>query len=244
MVPEPTQSANPVARPLVIIPTYNEAEGIAAVLDRTLSVCGRLEVLVVDDASPDGTAARVRAQPAYGQRVHLLERGGKQGLGSAYRAGFAWADERGFDAVIEMDADLSHDPADIPRLLAALESGADAAIGSRYIGGVRVINWPMRRLLLSTSATTFARIVTRLPLTDATSGFKALRMDALRRLDRQALQAQGYGFQIELHHALWRSGARLVEVPIIFTERREGQTKMNTSIAIEAFLRVLQLSLK
>jgi len=231
-----------ICRPIVVIPTYNEAQGIQAILDKTLAQIQPLDVLVVDDGSPDGTAGIVRSLPAFGTRIHLLERRGKLGLGSAYKAGFAWAKAQGYDAVLEMDADLSHDPADIPRLLAALDAGADAAIGSRYIGGVRVINWPEHRLMLSAFASKFVRLVTGLPLTDATSGFKALRIEALDSVPESALKAQGYGFQVELHHSLWKSGAALVEVPIVFTERRDGQTKMSAGIAVEAFLRVLQLA--
>ena len=231
-----------IRRPLVIIPTYNEAPGIRTILDKTLGQPSNLNILVVDDGSPDGTADIVREMEGFGSRVHLLERRGKLGLGSAYKAGFAWAREHGFDAVLEMDADLSHDPDDIPRLIAALNAGADAAVGSRYIGGVRVINWPEHRLMLSAFASKFVRFVTGLPLTDATSGFKALRIEAISAIPVEALQAQGYGFQIEIHHALWKSGANIVEVPIIFTERRNGQTKMSAGIAVEAFTRVLQLS--
>ena len=231
-----------IRRPLVIIPTFNEAPGIRTILEKTLLQASQLEILVVDDGSPDGTSDIVRSLDAFGNRVHLLERRGKLGLGSAYKEGFAWANEHGFDAILEMDADLSHDPADIPRLLAALNDGADAAIGSRYIGGIRVINWPEHRLMLSAFASKFVRFVTGLPLTDATSGFKALRIDAINSIPAGAFKAEGYGFQVELHHALWKSGANMVEIPIVFTERRNGQTKMTTGIAIEAFARVLQLS--
>jgi len=229
---------------LLVIPTYNEAAGIAAILEKALAAHPALEILVVDDGSPDGTAAIVRRQPQFDRRVHLLERAGKLGLGSAYRAGFDWAMSRDIDACLEMDADFSHDPADIPRLIQALENGADAAIGSRYLDGVRVMNWPQDRLFLSLGASKFVRTLTGLPLTDATSGFKAIRCDALRRLDWTRFTAQGYGFQVELHYFLWKSGARLVEVPIVFTERREGNTKMSTGIALEALGRVLQLALR
>ena len=231
-----------VRRPLVVIPTYNEASGIRIILDKTLDQSPNLDILVVDDGSPDGTADIVREMEFFGKRIHLLERRGKLGLGSAYKAGFAWAKEHEFDAVLEMDADLSHDPNDIPRLLASLNAGADAAVGSRYIGGVRVINWPEHRLMLSAFASKFVRFVTGLPLTDATSGFKAMRIDAINAIPESSFKAQGYGFQVELHHALWKSGANIVEVPIIFTERRNGQTKMSVGIAFEAFARVLQLS--
>jgi dolichol-phosphate mannosyltransferase len=234
---------SPVVRPVALIPTYNETETITTLLDRILAASPQIEALVIDDGSPDGTAAQVRNHPAHAARVHLLERNAKQGLGSAYRAGFKWAIEHGYDAVIEIDADLSHDPADIPRLLAALNSGADAAIGSRYLDGVRVINWPEHRLILSAGASRYVRAITGLPLTDATSGFKALRTAALHRIDWNQLRTDGYGFQVELHWLLWTAGCRIVEIPIVFTERRVGQTKMTLGIAVEAATRVLQLGL-
>ena len=231
-----------ISRPLAIVPTYNELENIDELLDRMLAARPDLHVLVIDDASPDGTAARVQERATQDSRVHLLSRAGKLGLGSAYRAGFTWAIEHGYDACIEIDADLSHNPADIPRLIAALDSGADAAIGSRYLEGVRVLNWPEHRLLLSAGASRYVRALTGLPLTDATSGFKALRTAALEEIDRSQLRADGYGFQVELHWLLWNAGFKLAEVPIVFTERRSGQTKMTLGIAIEAAWRVMQLA--
>ncbi len=228
---------------LVIVPTYNEASVIQGILDKTLEADLTLEIVVVDDNSPDQTAAVVRSHEAFGSSVHLIERTGKLGLGSAYKAGFRWAMERGFDTCIEIDADLSHDPTDIPRLIAALENGADAAIGSRYAGGVRVLNWPQERLFLSIGASKFVRALTGLPLTDATSGFKAIRCEVLRKLDWNGFKTEGYGFQVELHYFLWKAGAILVEVPIVFTERRAGQTKMTVAIALEAIWRVLQLAI-
>lgn len=239
--PSITMERNPILRPVVVIPTYNEAEGIITIIDIALKQLEALHILVVDDGSPDGTAERVRQHPLFETRVHLLSRSGKMGLGSAYKAGFTWAEEQGYDAVLEMDADLSHDPADIPRLVAALYEGADAAVGSRYYGGVRVLNWSESRLMLSLGASKFVRLVTGLPLTDATSGFKALRIQALQGLNWKRFTARGYGFQIELHYFLWKAGYRLVDVPIIFTERREGKTKMTAGIAVEALRRVLKL---
>jgi dolichol-phosphate mannosyltransferase len=232
----------PARRPLAIIPTYNEAASIQTVIDGVLAADGLLAVLVVDDASPDGTADAVRAHAAFGKRIFLMERSGKLGLGSAYREGFRWAKENGHDACIEIDADMSHNPADIPRLLEALAQGNDAAIGSRYLDGLRVVNWPEHRLLVSAFGTQFVRFFTGLPLTDATSGFKALRVGAMSALDWSQIRADGYGFQVELHHALWRAGARMVEVPITFTERAEGTTKMTPGIAWEAMRRVIELS--
>jgi dolichol-phosphate mannosyltransferase len=234
---------SPSGKVLVIIPTYNEASSIGAILEKTLIVNSSLEVVVVDDNSPDQTAKAVQSHPAFKRRIHLVKREGKLGLGSAYKEGFRWAMARGFDTCIQIDADLSHDPADIPRLIQALENGADVAIGSRYSGGVRVMNWPQDRLFLSLGASRFVRAITGLPLTDVTSGFKAIRCAALRDLDWNRFTTEGYGFQVELHFFLWKSGARLVEVPIVFTERREGQTKMTLGIAAEAVWRVLQLAI-
>jgi dolichol-phosphate mannosyltransferase len=234
---------SPVGSVLVIIPTYNEASGIGNILDKTLTAEPSLEILVIDDNSPDQTAKTVQSHPAFHRRVHLIKRDGKLGLGSAYKEGFRWAVARRFDTCIQIDADLSHDPADIPRLIEALENGADAAIGSRYSGGVRVMNWPQDRLLLSLGASRLVRTVTGLPLTDITSGFKAIRCSALQRLDWDHFITEGYGFQVELHFFLWKSGARLVEVPILFTERRAGQTKMTLGIAAEAAWRVVTLAI-
>lgn len=236
--------SSPIEKALVICPTYNEKESVRAVLDAILLATPRVDILIVDDASPDGTASLVKAHPDFGSRVYLLERSGKLGLGTAYREGFQWAKKQGYPACMEIDADLSHDPHDIPALLDALDAGADAAIGSRYLNGLRVVNWPPHRLLLSSTATQFVRLMTGLPLTDSTSGFKALRLSALDKLDWQQLRAEGYGFQVELHYFLWKSGARLVEVPITFTERRDGHTKMTAGIAVEALKRVLQLTLR
>ena len=176
--------------------------------------------------------------------MHLLARSGKAGLGSAYRAGFKWALEKGYDAVVEMDADLSHDPADVPRLLAALSEGADMAVGSRYLNGIRILNWPQSRLWISTFGGWYARCFTGLPMTDPTSGFKAIRRKVLENLDWEKFTAQGYGFQVELHFFTWQSGFTIQEVPIVFTERRQGSSKMSPEIAREAAVRVLQLGLR
>ena len=233
----------PSARPLLILPTYNEAESLPEVLAQVFLVGDDLHVLVVDDASPDGTAKQVRMHAEFGRRLHLLERPGKQGLGSAYRAGFAWAMERTYTAVLEMDADLSHDPADVPRLLAQLDQGSDLAIGSRYLNGISVVHWPLPRLLLSMGAGIYARVLTGLPLSDPTSGFKAIRRDAVVKLLGRDITAEGYGFQIELHYRAHRAGLRLQELPIVFTERRDGQSKMSGAIAREAIWIVLRLAM-
>jgi len=239
----PAFDRQPVQKPLAISPTYNEAESLPALIQQLLASKAGLHLLIVDDASPDGTANIAKNHPEFGRRIHLLERAGKLGLGSAYREGFRWAEERGYDACIEIDADLSHDPKDVPRLIDGLDDGCDAAIGSRYLNGLRVVNWPEDRLLISSFATQFVRFFLGMPLTDATSGFKALRVEALKNLNWKDIRADGYGFQVELHHALWKSGAKITEVPITFTERRDGHTKMTLGIALEAATRVLELAL-
>ena len=234
--------ATPLKKAVVVIPTYNERETINKALDLVLGLPRKVDVLVVDDGSPDGTADVVRARPEYGSRIHLLEGSGKAGLGSAYRRGFQWATKHSYDAAVEMDADLSHDPADIPRLLEALEQGAHLAVGSRYLGGISVLNWPQSRLFISTFGGFYVRTLTALPMSDPTSGFKAIRADVLRDLDWSKVQAEGYAFQIELHHTAWTQGFTVKEVPIIFTERREGDSKMSTAISLEAAWRVLRLA--
>lgn len=229
-------------RALVLIPTYREAETIEETLNKTLSADPRLEILVVDDQSPDGTAKLIEAHSEFGRRIHLLSRAGKQGLGSAYREGFKWGLAKGFDVLVEMDADLSHNPQDIPRLIAALETGAAVAIGSRYLDGIRVDNWTAHRLMLSKWASLYTRMLTGMPLSDSTSGFKAIRRECFDSFNWSTLKAEGYAFQIELHYQFWRMGLPMEEVPITFTDRKAGETKMNSAIAIEAARRVLRLS--
>lgn len=204
----------------------------------------RADILVVDDGSPDGTAGKVKQAASFGTKIYILERPGKAGLGSAYREGFQWALQRGYDAVVEMDADLSHDPADVPRLIAALDEGVDMAVGSRYLNGIRILNWPQSRLWVSTFGGWYARLLTGLPMTDPTSGFKAIRRHVLEGLDWNQFTSQGYGFQVELHFFAWQKGFQVRELPIIFTERRQGSSKMSASIALEAAGRVLQLAVK
>lgn len=235
---------SPIRKYLVILPTYNEAGTIQKTLEELQSKAPQAEILVVDDGSPDGTAAKVKQAGGFGKRVHLLERNAKHGLGSAYKEGFQWALQREYEAVIEMDADLSHDPADVPKLLQTLAKGADLAVGSRYLNGVRVLNWPQTRLWVSSFGGWYTRLLTGLPMTDPTSGFKAIRRRVLEGLDWDKFAAQGYGFQIEIHFLAWQGGFRVEEVPIVFTERREGQSKMSAQIAQEAALRVLQLALR
>lgn len=240
--PKRGNARGPVEKAVVVIPTYNERESIGRALDMVLGLPRKLDVLVVDDGSPDGTADVVRARPEFGKRVHLLTGQGKSGLGTAYRRGFAWAKERGYDAAVEMDADLSHDPADVPKLLEALEKGAHLAVGSRYLGGISVLNWPQSRLFISTFGGFYVRTLTALPMSDPTSGFKAIRREVLEGLDWSRVRAEGYAFQIELHHSAWKQGFTIKEVPIVFTERREGNSKMSTAISLEAAWRVLRLA--
>ena len=223
-------------RKLIIIPTYNERENIEAMVAKVLSLPGDYSILVVDDASPDGTADIVRRLMAlHPERLHLLEREGKLGLGTAYIAGFRWALDRGYEAIYEMDCDFSHDPDDLLRLTAELESGADVAIGSRYVSGVNVVNWPMRRLLLSFCASRYVKIVTRMPVRDATAGFVAYRAEVLRTIDLDRVKMKGYGFQIEMKYTAWKLGFVIKEVSIIFRDRTLGTSKMSSGILGEAF---------
>ncbi len=232
-------------RKLVIIPTYNERENIGKMIRKVMSLPGAFDLLVVDDGSPDGTAAIVRSlRPEYAGRLHLLERSGKLGLGTAYLAGFRWALEREYDHIYEMDCDFSHNPDDLPRLSEALDRGAGVAIGSRYCKGVNVVNWPMSRLLMSYCASRYVRAVTRMPVCDATAGFVGYRREVLRRIDLDAVRMKGYGFQIEMKYTAWRLGFRIEEVSIIFVDRKEGTSKMSGGIFGEAFFGVMKLPLR
>jgi len=225
--------------PLAVVPTYNEIANIRRLLPTLLDLPAGLGVLVVDDGSPDGTGAAVREFEDTG-RVFLLDRGAKSGLGQAYVAGFRWALERDFDPIVQMDADFSHDPSRIPDLLSALET-ADFALGSRYCSGVNVVNWPLSRLLLSYFANRYTRLVTGMPVTDATGGFKAFRRSALAKLDLDGIKSDGYSFQIEVTYKLIQSGCRVTEVPIIFVDRHSGSSKMTRSIVWEAVWMVWHL---
>ncbi|MBP3440809.1 MAG: polyprenol monophosphomannose synthase [Tidjanibacter sp.] len=229
-------------RKLVIIPTYNERENIEAMVAKVFSLEGDFSLLVVDDGSPDGTAEIVRQlQIAHPERLFLIEREGKLGLGTAYLTGFRWGLREGFDVIYEMDCDFSHDPDDLLRLTAAIEAGADVAIGSRYVSGVNVVNWPMRRLLLSFCASRYVKCVTRMPVRDATAGFVAYRAEVLRTIDLDAVRMKGYGFQIEMKYTAWRLGFGIKEVSIIFRDRTLGTSKMSSGILGEAFWGVLRL---
>ncbi len=229
-------------RKLVIIPTYNEKENISAMIDKVFSLGEPFDLLVIDDGSPDGTAAIVRSrQTEFQGRLHLLERSGKLGLGTAYLTGFEWGLAQGYDYICEMDCDFSHNPDDLVRLYRAAAEGADVVVGSRYVQGVNVVNWPMSRLLMSYFASKYVRLVTGLPLNDATAGFVCYSRRALEHIDLGAVRMKGYGFQIEMKYTAWKLGMKLCEVPIIFTERREGASKMSGGIFREAFFGVLGL---
>ncbi len=218
---------------LVIIPTYNELENIGALLDQLIALPHGLDVLVVDDASPDGTAALVEERMRREPRIHLLKRPGKMGLGSAYRDGFRYALDHGAEYIFEMDADFSHDPNAIGDFLVAARD-ADVVLGSRYIGGVRVVNWPLNRLILSRSANVYTRLITGLPVHDATGGFKCFRRRALEGIRLDRVRSDGYAFQIEVSFKCWKRGFKIREIPIVFVDRRAGVSKMNRRIIWEA----------
>ena len=230
-------------RVLVVIPTYNEIRSLPRIVPEVLRQDPRIEVLVVDDGSPDGTGELADRMGQEDSRVHCLHRSAKEGLGKAYLAGFHWALERDYDFIFEMDADFSHDPKYLSMFLAAVED-ADLVIGSRYKTGVNVINWPMSRLLLSYGANIYARWITGLPLTDSTGGFKCFRRSVLESLELDRVRSGGYAFQIEMSFRAWKKGFRLKEIPIVFVDRVEGQSKMNKRIVREAVWMVWWLRLR
>jgi dolichol-phosphate mannosyltransferase len=230
-------------RALVVLPTYNERVNLPLIVPQILEQDPRLEILVVDDNSPDGTGQLADELAATNPRVHVMHRAEKAGLGKAYLAGFRWALERKYDYIMEMDADFSHDPKFLGQLLAAAQD-ADLVIGSRYRAGVNVINWPISRLLLSIGANQYARAITGLPLTDSTAGFKCFRREVLEAIDFEKVRSNGYSFQIEMSFRAWKKGFRLVEIPIVFTDRMEGQSKMNKRIVREAIWMVWWLRLR
>jgi dolichol-phosphate mannosyltransferase len=232
-------------KPLIVLPTYNEAENIVEVLDRTRDAVPEADVLVIDDGSPDGTADLAeRWGAAHGGGLTVLRRPAKAGLGSAYRAGFTLGLGQGYDALIEMDSDLSHDPASLPALLNAVDSGADLAIGSRYVPGGAIPDWPKHREYLSRSGSLYARLMLGLQVRDATSGFRCYAGPMLSRIDLDAISADGYGFQIEMAYAVARRGGRVVEVPISFTDRVRGTSKMSGRIVVEALVLVTWWALR
>ncbi|HEY3156974.1 MAG TPA: polyprenol monophosphomannose synthase [Candidatus Eisenbacteria bacterium] len=230
---------------LVIIPTYNERENLPELLRRIFAEGLPLEVLIIDDNSPDGTGAAADLLAAADPRVHVMHRPGKMGLGSAYVAGFRYSIEHDYDAVFEMDADFSHNPDSLPEFLRELEN-ADLVVGSRYLHGVTVVNWPLKRLILSYLANVYSRVITGMPIKDATGGFKCFRRQVLESLDLTRVKSDGYGFQIEINFKAWRKGFRIREIPILFVDRRAGESKMSRRIVWEAAwmvwrLRVLDL---
>ena len=242
---EPVTSGGSGRRALVIIPTYNEADSIPELVPCVLAASGDVEmhVLVVDDASPDGTAALVTEMGRRDPRVHLLSRPAKLGLGTAYVAGFRYALEQGYDFIFEMDADFSHDPSAIPSFLDRIRDH-DLVLGSRYVSGVTVVNWPLKRLILSYGANAYTRVVTGMPFRDATGGYKCFRREALAALDLGRIRSDGYSFQIEVSFLLWRRGFRIVEIPIVFADRRVGVSKMSRRIVWEAVWMVWRLRIQ
>ncbi len=230
-------------RKIVIIPTYNEKENIEAIARKVFSLPGDFQVLVIDDGSPDGTAGIVKGlQAEFPERLHLLERSGKQGLGTAYLTGFRWSLDHGYDYVFEMDADFSHNPDDLLRLYAACaEQGADLAVGSRYCHGVSVVDWPMSRIIMSYYASAYVRTILNMKVYDTTAGFVCYTRRVLETIDLDAVQMKGYGFQIEMKYSAYRLGFRIQEVPIIFTNRQLGTSKMSSGIFGEAFWGVIKL---
>ena len=225
---------------LVIIPTYNERDNLPQVVERLMALPAAVDVLVVDDNSPDGTGRLADELAGANPRIHVLHRARTSGLGRAYCAGFLWALERPFEFILEMDGDLSHNPADIPAFLEAARN-ADLVVGSRYANGIRVINWPLNRLMLSLMAAQYVRVITGMPVTDPTGGFKCFRRQTLKTLDLENVRSNGYSLQIEMTHKVWRQGMRIAEVPIIFTDRYQGTSKMSSNIVEEALLMVWRL---
>lgn len=231
---------------IVIIPTYNESHNIKKVIQKTLMLDKGVDILIVDDGSPDGTADLVKElQETYPDRIHLIEREGKMGLGTAYVTGFRFALNNEYLYICEMDADFSHNPEDLPRLIETVESDeADLAIGSRYSNGISIVNWPLSRLILSFAANFYARTITGLPVKDTTAGFKCIHRRVLESINLERISSNGYAFQIEIHYRAWKAGFRLKEVSIIFKEREEGVSKMSKSIVREAIWRVWALKFR
>ena len=229
---------------LVIIPTYNEIENIEKMIRAVFSLPRNFDLLIVDDGSPDGTANKVKLlQKEFQNKLHLEERKGKLGLGTAYIHGFKWALKHNYEFIFEMDCDFSHNPNDLVRLLEACESGADVSVGSRYCRGGKITNWPVGRILMSYFASVYVRIVLWLPVKDTTAGFKCYRRKVLESIDLDAIRFMGYAFQIEMKYRAYKKGFKITEVPILFTDRVLGESKMSTKIFKEAFLGVIQMRL-
>jgi dolichol-phosphate mannosyltransferase len=225
---------------IIIIPTYNERENLPVLVEKVFAIPVPVDLLVVDDNSPDGTGQIADQLAERHPQVHILHRTGKDGLGRAYCAGFAWALQRHYEFIFEMDGDSSHNPGDIPRFLEAAQH-ADLVLGSRYCRGIRVINWPLSRLVLSLTAARYVQVITGMPFTDPTGGYKCFRRRTLEAIDLDQVRSNGYSFQIELTHKAWRQGLRVVEVPIIFTDRYQGTSKMSRDIVREALVMVWRL---
>lgn len=229
-------------RKIAIIPTYNEKENIENIIRKVFSLDGGFDILIIDDGSPDGTAAIVkRLQQEFPERLHMIERPGKLGLGTAYITGFKWSIDKGYDYTFEMDADFSHNPEDLPRLYQACKDGADLAIGSRYCDGISVINWPIGRIIMSYYASVYVRTVLGMKVYDCTAGFKCYSNKVLRTIDLDKVEMKGYGFQIEMKYTTYKLGFKITEVPIIFVNRKAGTSKMSGGIFGEAFWGVLKL---
>lgn len=225
---------------LIVVPTYNERDNLPSLVERLMSLPVAVDLLVVDDNSPDGTGKIADDIARQNPRVHVLHRAEKSGLGRAYCAGFTWALEHDYEFIFEMDGDFSHDPKEIPNFLQAAED-ADLVLGTRYKDGIRVINWPLRRLMLSKGAAMYVQIITGMPFTDPTGGYKCFRRRALQSIGLESIRSNGYSFQIELTHKIWRQGMRVAEVPIIFTDRVQGSSKMSQKIVREALWMVWRL---
>jgi dolichol-phosphate mannosyltransferase len=227
---------------IVIIPTYNEKENIEAIIRKVFSLPGDFHLLIVEDNSPDGTAQIVkRLMTEFSEKLHIMERAGKLGLGTAYIDGFKWALEKGYQYIFEMDADFSHNPEDLVRLYDACANGADLAIGSRYISGINVVNWPMGRVLMSYYASAYVRLITGMRIKDTTAGFKCYKRKVLETIDFDRIKFKGYAFQIEMKFTTWKFGFNIIEVPIIFTDRKEGKSKMSGGIFSEAIWGVIRM---
>jgi dolichol-phosphate mannosyltransferase len=232
-----------MSKVLVIIPTYDEKENVGPISAAVLSSCPEANILFVDDNSPDGTGALIDKLIAAEPRIHVLHRQEKNGLGRAYITGFKWAIQNGYDLIFEMDADFSHNPAELPNFIKAAEK-ADLVIGSRYIGGIRIINWPLSRLFLSKGAATYVQWITGMPITDPTGGFKCFRRNVLESIELDRIQSNGYSFQIEMNHTIWMAGYRIAEIPIVFEDRHSGYSKMSSNIVREALGMVWKLAFR
>ncbi len=229
-----------MSKAVVIIPTYDERENVGPISRAALAACPEAHLLFVDDRSPDGTGVLIDALAAEDPRIHVIHREGKNGLGRAYITGFKWAIAQKFDFIFEMDADFSHNPNELPNFLKAIEQ-AHLVIGSRYVGGIRIINWPLSRLFLSKGAATYVRWITGMPITDPTGGFKCFRREVLEAIDLDRIQSNGYSFQIEMNHTAWMNGYRIAEIPIVFEDRHSGYSKMSSAIVREALGMVWKL---